>query len=103
MLKICEAAVPSWLYRGISFDLDQDFRAIKRLTSTMLVAGRMSLKISPWAEPICSHWSMFATYIRVRTTSCNVAPSLPATAPSGAVAVVPEMNTNKLCSQSPLS
>src|SRR5258708_4898257 len=88
--------------------------AISRLTSTMLVAGRMSLKNSPCALPTCSHWSMFTTYIRVRTTSCNVAPNLsraasmflrawtacangspwPTMPPSSAVAVVPETNTN---------
>src|SRR5581483_11482474 len=88
--------------------------AIRRLTSTMLVAGRTSLKNSPWALPICSHWSMLTTYIRVRTTSCNVAPSFrsatsmflrawiawaygspwPTMLPSSTVAVVPDTNTN---------
>src|SRR5262249_4428851 len=88
--------------------------AIRRRTSTMLVAGRTSLKNSPCARPTCSHWSMLTTYIRVRTTSCSVAPSFtsaasmflsawtawaygspwPTMLPSSAVAVVPETNTN---------
>src|SRR5262249_59612524 len=38
--------------------------AMRRLTSTMLVAGRTSLKNSPCARPTCSHWSMFTTYMR---------------------------------------
>src|SRR5688572_30433632 len=34
---------------------------IKRLTSTMLVAGRISRKNAPWARPIFSQSSMFVT------------------------------------------
>ncbi len=39
------------------------------LTCTMLVAGRMAEKISPWARPIFSHSAMSTTNMRVRTTS----------------------------------
>ena len=34
---------------------------MSRLTSTMLVAGLISLKTSPWARPTCSQWEMSTT------------------------------------------
>ena len=83
---------------------------ISLLTSTMLVAGRISPKNSPWARPAFSHSAMLVTKMRVRTTSFRVAPALASAAsilrmvctvcarksptptifPSGPVAVVPE-------------
>ena len=42
----------------------------------MAVAGRMSLKTSPWARPYSSQRAMSVTKSRVRTTSLSVAPPL---------------------------
>ncbi len=49
--------------------------SMSRLTSTMVVAGRMVPKNSPCARPTSSHWEMSVTYMRVRTTSSSRAPS----------------------------
>src|SRR6266850_6220648 len=49
--------------------------AISRLTSTIVVAGRMSLKNSPCARPTWVQSSMLVTYIRVRITSLREAPA----------------------------
>src|SRR5713226_2584091 len=84
--------------------------AISLLTSTMLVAGRISPKNSPCARPTFSHSAMFVTKMRVRTTSFKLAPAFASAAsmflivctvcarksptptifPSGPVAVVPD-------------
>ena len=42
-------------------------------TSTMVVAGRISAKASPWARPMASHWLISVTKMRVRTTSLKSA------------------------------
>jgi len=82
-------------------------------TSTRVVAGRMSRNSSPCARPICSHWPMSVTKMRVRTTSSRREPArpsaasmlrstctawayaspLPTSRPSGPIAVVPETTT----------
>ena len=48
---------------------------MRRLTSTIVVAGRISPKNSPCALPTLSQLSMFVTYTRVRTTSARLAPA----------------------------
>src|SRR6516164_5490435 len=83
---------------------------IRLLTSTMDVAGRMSLKNSPWPRATFSQSAMLMTKMRVRTTSFRLAPAfasavsilrmictvwtygspMPRIWPSGPVAVVPE-------------
>ena len=50
--------------------------SMRRVTSTMVAAGRMSRKISPWARPTSSHFEMSVTKVRVRTTSRIEAPAL---------------------------
>src|SRR5258707_13174178 len=87
--------------------------SIRRLTSTMLVAGRMVPQNSPWTRPTSSQREMSVTNMRVRTTSFSDAPArssarstlrrvctawarmspAPTTRPLSSVAVVPETLT----------
>src|SRR6185295_9026548 len=49
--------------------------SMRRLTSTIVAAGRTSRKSSPCARPTASHCPMSVTNIRVRTTSLRLAPA----------------------------